>query len=69
VTFVEKHRLIGGRTEKEFLKISWEGEIFGTAMFEAIAEKYPEHSDKATAVATMEWFNVHRPRISATTLA
>jgi hypothetical protein len=60
VTFVEKHRLIGGRTEKEFLKISWEGEIFGTATFEAIAEKYPEHADKATAVATMEWFNVHR---------
>lgn len=59
MTFVERHRLIGGRTEKEFLKISWEGEIFGTAMFEAIAEKYPEYADQATAVTPMEWFNVH----------
>ncbi|MFC5266033.1 hypothetical protein ACFPJ1_28300 [Kribbella qitaiheensis] len=60
MTFVEKDRLIGGRSEQEFLKISWEGEIFGTALFEAIAEKYPEHADNATAAATMEWYNVHR---------
>ena len=42
-----------------FLKIAWEGEIFGAALFEALAEKYPEHADKATAAATMEWLNVH----------
>jgi hypothetical protein len=59
MTFVEKHRIIGGRSEQEFLTISWEGEIFGTAMFEAMAEKYPEYADKATAAATMEWLNVH----------
>jgi uncharacterized membrane protein len=59
MTFVEKHRLTGGRTEQEFLKISWEGEIYGVGMFEEMAKKYPEHADKATAVATMEWLNVH----------
>lgn len=59
MTFVEKHRLVGGRSEQEMLKIAWEGEIFGVGMFEAVAEKYPEYADKATAVATMEWLNVH----------
>jgi uncharacterized membrane protein len=59
MTFVEKHRLIGGRTEQEFLKISWEGEIYGVGMFEEMAKKYPEYADKATAVATMECLNVH----------
>jgi uncharacterized membrane protein len=59
VTFVEKHRFGGGRTEQAMLKIAWEGEIFGVGLAEAIAEKYPELADKATAVATMEWLNVH----------
>jgi hypothetical protein len=48
-----------GKSEQEFLKISWEGEIFGTAMFEELAEKYPELADKATATANMEWLNVN----------
>lgn len=59
MTFMERNRLVGGRTEQAWLKISWEGEIFGTAMMEAIAEMYPELADKATAAATMEWLNVH----------
>jgi hypothetical protein len=59
VTFVEKDRLHAGHGEQAWLRISWEGEIFGTAMFEAMAEKYPELADKATAAATMEWLNVH----------
>jgi uncharacterized membrane protein len=59
VTFVEKHRLAGGRTERERLKMSWEGEIFGVGMMEALAERYPEHADEHTACATMEWFNIH----------
>jgi hypothetical protein len=29
MTFVEKHRLGGGRTEHEWLNMSWMGEIFG----------------------------------------
>jgi uncharacterized membrane protein len=60
MTFIEKHRLGGGRTEHEWLKMSWEGEIFGVGMFEAMAEIQPEHADEATACATMEWFNIHR---------
>jgi uncharacterized membrane protein len=60
MTFIEKHRLGGGRTEHEWLKMSWEGEIFGVGMFEAMAESQPEHADEATACATMEWFNIHR---------
>jgi hypothetical protein len=59
MTFVEKHRFGGGRTEKDLLKMSWEGEIYGVGMFEAVAEKYPEHADQATAAASMEWLNVH----------
>lgn len=39
MTFVAKRRLIGGRSEQEFLKISWEGEIFGAALFEGIADR------------------------------
>jgi hypothetical protein len=59
VTFVEKDRLHAGHGERAWLTISWEGEIFGTAMFETMAEKYPELADKATAAANMEWLNVH----------
>ena len=59
MTFIERHRLVGGTTEKEMLKIAWEGEISGTGMMEAIADKYPEYAELATAVATMEWLNVH----------
>ena len=59
MTFVEKHRFGGGRGEKAWLKMSWEGEIFGVGMMEAMAEMYPEHADEATAGATMEWFNIH----------
>jgi hypothetical protein len=59
VTFVEKHRFGDGRGEKAWLKMSWEGEIFGVGMMEAMAEMYPEHADEATASATMEWFNIH----------
>lgn len=60
MTFVEKHRLGGGHGEHAWLKMSWEGEIFGVGMFEAMAEIQPEHADEATACATMEWFNIHR---------
>lgn len=59
MTFVEKHRFAGGRTEQVLLKMAWEGEIFGVGMFEALAEIYPEHAEQFTACATMEWFNVH----------
>jgi hypothetical protein len=45
MTFIEKHRLGGTRTEHERLKVSWEGEIFGVGMFEAMAEIQPEHAD------------------------
>ena len=50
----------GGRTDHRVLTMSWEGEIFGVGMLEAIAEGYPEHADGATACPTMEWFNIHR---------
>lgn len=59
MTFVEKHRFEEARGERAWLKISWEGEIYGVGMFEEMAKKYPEHADKATAAATMEWLNVH----------
>jgi hypothetical protein len=59
MTFLDKQRFVG-RTEHEMLKASWEGEIFGVGMMEALAKRYPEHADHATACATMEWFNVHR---------
>jgi hypothetical protein len=59
MTFIQKHRL-GGWTEHERLKVSWEDEIFGVGMMEKIAEMYPERADEATACATMEWFNIHR---------
>jgi hypothetical protein len=58
MTFVEKHRLDVGRTDRERLKTSWEGEIFGVGMMEAMAKMYPEHADEHTACATMEWFNI-----------
>ena len=60
MTFVEKHRFGGGRGERAWLTTSWEGEIFGVGMFEAMADTQPEHADEATACATMEWFNIHR---------
>jgi hypothetical protein len=59
MTFVEKHRFGGGHGEKAWLKMSWEGEIFGVGMMEALAESDPEHADEHTACATMEWFNIH----------
>jgi uncharacterized membrane protein len=59
MTFVEKHRLSGHRGEQALLKMSWEGELFGVGMFEAMAERYPEYADVCTACATMEWFNIH----------
>jgi hypothetical protein len=59
MTFVEKHRFGGGRGERAWLKMSWEGEIFGVGMMEALAERDPEHADEHTACATMEWFNIH----------
>jgi hypothetical protein len=59
MTFVEKHRLEVGHTDRERLKTSWEGEIFGVGMMEALAESDPEHADEHTACATMEWFNIH----------
>jgi hypothetical protein len=59
MTFVEKHRFAGGRSEPELLKLSCEGEIFGVGLFETMADRYPEYADVLTASATMEWFNVH----------
>jgi hypothetical protein len=59
VTFVERHRLRSDGSERTALKITWEGEIYGVGMFETLAETHPEYADKATAVATMEWLNVH----------
>ena len=59
MTFVEKQRFGGGRTEQALLKIAWEGELFGVGLFEALTEMYPEHAEEFTACATMEWFNVH----------
>jgi uncharacterized membrane protein len=59
MTFVEKHRFGGGRTEKALLKMAWEGELFGVGLFEELAEMYPGHANEFTACATMEWFNVH----------
>jgi uncharacterized membrane protein len=59
MTFVEKHRLSGHHGEQALLKMSWEGELFGVGMFEAMADRYPEHADVCTAIATMEWFNIH----------
>jgi uncharacterized membrane protein len=59
MTIMESNRMKGDGTERTALKLAWEGEIYGAGMFEALAEKYPELADKATAVATMEWLNVH----------
>lgn len=59
MSYLEKHHYAGVRSEKEILKLTWEGEIFGVGMFEAMAEKYPEHAEPCTACATMEWLNVH----------
>jgi hypothetical protein len=59
LTFVEKHRFGGGRTEQALLKMSWEGEPFGVGLLEEPAENYPDHAKEFTACATMEWFNIH----------
>lgn len=59
MSFMESNRVKGDGTEHTALKLAWEGEIYGAGMFEALAEKYPEHADEATAAATMEWLNVH----------
>ena len=59
MTFVENHRFKGSHTEKEILKVAWEGELFGVGLFEAWTEMFPEHAKELTACATMEWFNVH----------
>jgi uncharacterized membrane protein len=59
MTFVEKHRFGGGRTEQAILKMAWEGELFGVGLLEELAEKYPDHAKEFTACATMEWFNIH----------
>ena len=37
MTFVDKHRFEGGRTEEAMLKIVWDGELFGVGMFETLA--------------------------------
>ncbi len=60
MTFVEKHRFGGGHGEQSWLRMSWEGEIFGVGMLETMAEMFPEHAHEATACATMEWVNIHR---------
>jgi uncharacterized membrane protein len=60
VTFIERHRFGRGHGERAWLKMSWEGEIFGVGMFEVMAEMYPEYADEATACAHMEWLNIHR---------
>ena len=39
VTFVEKHRFGGERTEQALLRMSWEGEIFGVGMLEELAKR------------------------------
>ncbi|MEV6728462.1 hypothetical protein [Streptomyces sp. NPDC051364] len=59
ITFVEKQRFGGGRTEQALVKVAWEGELFGVGLFEELAEMYPAHAEEFTACATMEWFNVH----------
>ena len=59
MTFMEKERFGKDRSERALLKVAWEGELFGVGLFEAMAEKHPEHADLLTACATMEWFNVH----------
>ena len=59
MSFMEKHRFAISPTQQALLKMAWEGEIFGTAMCEAMAEKFPEYTKELTAGATMEWYNVH----------
>jgi uncharacterized membrane protein len=59
MTYRGNHRYTGVHTMQDCIKISWFGEIFGTAMYEQLAEMYPEHADAMNAIATMEWFNVH----------
>ena len=59
MSFMEKHRFAISPTQQALLKMAWEGAIFGTAMCEAMAEKFPEYAKELTAGATMEWYNVH----------
>ena len=35
MTFVENHRFKGSHTEKEILKVAWEGELFGVGLFDS----------------------------------
>lgn len=64
MSFAEKHRFAGGRTEEALLKITWEGEIFGVGMFETLAEMFLDHAEMFTAIATVEWCNAHDAGIS-----
>jgi hypothetical protein len=57
MTFLDGRTFAGGQAA--LLRGSWEGEIFGVGLFEALVDAYPEHSDVLTACATMEWLNVH----------
>jgi hypothetical protein len=61
MTFMEKHRFGGDRSERALLKMSWEGERFGVGLFEAMAELYPEPAEVFTACAMMEWFSRLEP--------
>jgi hypothetical protein len=58
MTFAGQDRLAGSQRVQAMLKLSWEAELFGVGMMEALAEMCPEHADIATACANMEWFNV-----------
>jgi hypothetical protein len=40
-------------TERDILKIAWEGELFGVGLFETLTEMYPEHAKELTACATL----------------
>jgi hypothetical protein len=57
MTFAGKDRFAGRQRVQSMLKLSWEAEIFGVGMMEALAEMYPEHIETLTACANMEWFN------------
>jgi uncharacterized membrane protein len=59
MTYRGNHQYKGVHTEQDCIKISWFGEIFGTAMYEELAVMYPDHADALNAIATMEWFNAH----------
>src|SRR5262245_34950454 len=56
--FAGKDRFAGRLRVQAMLRLSWEAEIFGVAMMEALAEMHPRHAEVLTACANMEWFNV-----------